>query len=166
MRGCCCLSQVEIKDSLPKDVAVMVETLLKAKAELLMDCVGLEIDERGRLLSLPAVIDHYVPDMDRLPGFVLRLALDVDWSDEKPCFATLAQACLMLSFSLHPNKFSILKLFCVCGGGEPGARRCPSVNTRLSSVWSSPHCLDKKGQWLANVCQCDLQNVICVACVG
>lgn len=90
---------------MPKDVAVMVEKLLKAKAELLMDCVGIEIDGQGRLLSLPAIIDHYVPDLDRLPGFILRLALEVDWSDEKRCFASLAQACHMLPISLYPSSW-------------------------------------------------------------
>ncbi len=74
-----------------EEVADMVEKLLKAKAELLLECVGVEIDGQGCLTALPAIIDHYVPDLNRLPSLVIRLAQDVDWSDEKCCFSSLAQ---------------------------------------------------------------------------
>eukprot|EP00884_Botryococcus_braunii_P016648 jgi/Botrbrau1/3667/Bobra.0008s0002.1 len=74
-----------------EEVADMIEKLLKTKAELLLECAGVEIDGHGCLTALPAIIDHYVPDLDRLPSLVIRLAQDVDWSDEKSCFSSLAQ---------------------------------------------------------------------------
>ena len=49
------------------------------------------VDEAGRLTALPQLVDGYVPDLARLPGFVLSLARDVDWAEEKPCFRTLAE---------------------------------------------------------------------------
>lgn len=49
------------------------------------------MDEGGRLTALPQLVDGYVPDLARLPGFVLSLARDVDWAEEKPCFRTLAE---------------------------------------------------------------------------
>ena len=36
-------------------------------------------------------LQGYTPDPDRLPAFLLHLARDVEWDEEKPCFCTLAQ---------------------------------------------------------------------------
>ena len=58
---------------------------------MLRECVALDIDASGRLIGLPALIDHHTPDLDRLPQLVLRLARDVDWRSEKACFQSLAQ---------------------------------------------------------------------------
>ena len=57
-----------------------------------VDC-GAVVDEGGRLTALPQLVDGHVPDLARLPGFVLSLARDVDWAEEKPCFRTLAEVC-------------------------------------------------------------------------
>ena len=53
---------------------------------------GAGVDRDGRLTALPQLVDGHVPDLARLPGFVLSLARDVDWAEEKPCFRTLAEA--------------------------------------------------------------------------
>ena len=63
---------------------------------------GAGIDEGGRLTALPQLVDGHVPDLARLPGFVLSLARDVDWAEEKPCFRTLAEA-----RALHPRLMRI-----------------------------------------------------------
>ncbi len=63
------------------------------------------VDAAGRLASLPQLVDGHAPDLDRLPGFVLALARDVDWAAEKPCFRTLAEARARAA-----------------GGARPGAR--------------------------------------------
>ena len=75
-----------------QEAAQLIHRLLVSKAEMLRECVGLGIDGGGRLMALPALIDHYVPDMDRLPQLVLRLARDVEWRSEKECFRSLAEA--------------------------------------------------------------------------
>lgn len=31
-------------------------------------------------------VDDYMPDMSRLPHYLLRLACDVNWKEEQPCF--------------------------------------------------------------------------------
>lgn len=58
---------------------------------MLRECVALSIDASGRLVGLPALIEHYTPDLDRLPQFVLKLARTVDWRTEKACFCSLAE---------------------------------------------------------------------------
>ncbi len=35
-------------------------------------------------------VQGYTPDANRLPAFLLHMARDVEWDDEKPCFRTLA----------------------------------------------------------------------------
>jgi hypothetical protein len=41
--------------------------------------------------SLPVLLEDYRPDPNRLPAFVLALARDVEWGEEKDCFRNLAQ---------------------------------------------------------------------------
>ncbi|KAL7572827.1 hypothetical protein ACA910_014681 [Epithemia clementina (nom. ined.)] len=38
------------------------------------------------LTALPVLLDNYVPCLHGLPLFLLRLATEVDWTEEKPCF--------------------------------------------------------------------------------
>lgn len=77
-----------------QSVADLTQQLLISKAEMLKECVGISIDSEGLLTALPALIDHYTPDLDRLPQFVLQLARHVDWQTEKACFQGLAQVCV------------------------------------------------------------------------
>ena len=55
----------------------------------------------GRLRSLPQLIEQYIPDLHRLPAFVLALG-QVEWSCEAECFASLAQALADL-YSIQPS---------------------------------------------------------------
>ena len=41
-------------------------------------------------LTLIRLVQGYTPDPNRLPAFLLHLARDVEWDDEKPCFRTVA----------------------------------------------------------------------------
>lgn len=78
------------KDSI-QSVAQLTQQLLISKAEMLRECVGISIDSEGCLVGLPVLIDHYTPDLERLPQFVLQLARHVDWQTEKACFQGLAK---------------------------------------------------------------------------
>lgn len=51
--------------------------LLKEKAEMLQEFFCIHIDQQGKLLRLPVVLDQYTPDMDRVPEFLLSLGNDV-----------------------------------------------------------------------------------------
>lgn len=54
--------------------------LLKQKAEMLEEYFCVKIDTRGNLSRLPIILDQYIPDMDRIPEFVLCLGNDVGWN--------------------------------------------------------------------------------------
>ena len=58
---------------------------------MLDDYFCLEIDEEGNLLSIPQLLDGYIPHFGGLPIFLLRLATEVDWEDEEACFGNVAE---------------------------------------------------------------------------
>ena len=47
--------------------------VLQQKAAMLEEYFGVSIDGEGRLCTLPQLIDGYVPELERLPAFVLGL---------------------------------------------------------------------------------------------
>nr|XP_054753016.1 DNA mismatch repair protein Mlh1-like [Lytechinus pictus] len=78
----------------PKEqLAQYIVDFLKTKAQMLNDYFSVEIDEEGNLCGIPLVLDKYIPDMEGLPMFILRLATEVDWDSEKECFQTFAKEC-------------------------------------------------------------------------
>ncbi|XP_073079735.1 DNA mismatch repair protein Mlh1 isoform X1 [Manis javanica] len=79
----------------PKEgLAEYIVEFLKKKAEMLADYFSLEIEE-GNLIGLPLLIDNYVPPLEGLPVFILRLATEVNWDEEKECFESLSKECAM-----------------------------------------------------------------------
>ncbi|XP_060036556.1 DNA mismatch repair protein Mlh1 isoform X3 [Erinaceus europaeus] len=80
----------------PKEgLAEYIVEFLKKKAEMLADYFSLEIDKEGNLIGLPLLIDNYVPPLEGLPIFILRLATEVNWDEEKDCFESLSKECAM-----------------------------------------------------------------------
>ena len=82
----------------PKDeLATYIVNLLKEKRTMLLDYFSLEIDSEGNLLTLPLLLDGYVPNLNGLPMFVLRLATEVGYGDNN-----------------HQNQFSCFFCFIYC----------------------------------------------------
>ncbi|XP_075777906.1 DNA mismatch repair protein Mlh1 isoform X2 [Pelodiscus sinensis] len=80
----------------PKEgLAEYIVEFLKKKTEMLKDYFSLDIDEDGNLTGLPLLIDNYVPPLEGLPMFILRLATEVNWDEEKECFESLSKECAM-----------------------------------------------------------------------
>lgn len=98
---------VQVEDSLSSSSSQMISSQLKIsetnsvlaehaaaclleKREMLKEyfSIVLEKDEKGRamLRGLPILLEGYCPSPHALPLFLLRLATEVDWMDEKPCF--------------------------------------------------------------------------------
>ncbi|CAI5537348.1 unnamed protein product, partial [Closterium sp. Naga37s-1] len=73
---------------------------LQGRAEMLSEYFALSISPDAHLLSLPLLLDHHTPDLTRLPSLALALANEVEWDDEKACFASLAAA-LADFFAFH-----------------------------------------------------------------
>lgn len=76
----------------PKEqMAEFCRDLLVEKRDMLEEYFSLEIDETGNLKSLPLLLDEYRPCLDHLPLLLIKLAGEVDWEEEKPCFQTLCR---------------------------------------------------------------------------
>eukprot|EP00053_Salpingoeca_punica_P020186 m.210080 g.210080 ORF g.210080 m.210080 type:complete len:866 (+) comp17815_c0_seq1:189-2786(+) len=78
------------EDGSKEDLAETVAQLLTEKAGMLKEYFAIDIDEHANLRTLPLLLDQYTPDLTRLPMFVLRMATEVDWSSERPCFEDIA----------------------------------------------------------------------------
>lgn len=65
----------------------VTDLLVKQKGEMLNVYFGLGFDAATETLkTLPELLDHYVPDLRHLAMFLLRLAIQVDWTSEEACF--------------------------------------------------------------------------------
>ncbi|KAK7072700.1 DNA mismatch repair protein [Halocaridina rubra] len=78
-------------DGPKEELSSFVVTLLKSKAPMLDDYFSLKIDDEGNLCTLPYILDDYVPAMEALPMYMLRLATDVDWDSEAECFQSFCR---------------------------------------------------------------------------
>uniref|UniRef100_A0A3Q3FCN0 DNA mismatch repair protein MLH1 n=1 Tax=Labrus bergylta TaxID=56723 RepID=A0A3Q3FCN0_9LABR len=84
------------EDDGPKDgLAQYIVDFLKRKAEMLKDYFSMEIDQLqdGNVSGLPLLLDNFSPVMEGLPMFILRLATEVNWDDEKECFRDFCKEC-------------------------------------------------------------------------
>ncbi|KAK8378680.1 hypothetical protein O3P69_009408 [Scylla paramamosain] len=97
-------------DGTKEDLASYIKTLLVSKAEMLQEYFSMEIDSEGRLCTLPYLLDQYVPDMEGLPMFVLRLGAEVEWGDEKECFDTFARE-LARFYAVKPKIANLTELY-------------------------------------------------------
>jgi len=73
------------------DLANFAEKLLMEKRDMLNDYFSLNIDQNGNILTIPMLLDGYVPFLENLPIFVLRLATEIDYEEEEACFRTIAK---------------------------------------------------------------------------
>ena len=59
------------------DVWQYIVELLRTRAAMLKEYFNIQIDDDGNLVGLPLLIDNYVPDIDALATFILRLGTEV-----------------------------------------------------------------------------------------
>uniref|UniRef100_A0A3Q3WPT4 DNA mismatch repair protein MLH1 n=1 Tax=Mola mola TaxID=94237 RepID=A0A3Q3WPT4_MOLML len=80
----------------PKEgLAQYIVDFLKNKSQMIEDYFSMEIDQEGNLTGLPLLLDKYTPIMEGLPMFILRLATEVNWDNEKECFRDFSRECSM-----------------------------------------------------------------------
>jgi len=73
-------------DGPKEEIAKYITSTLKEKTPMLKEYFMMEVSEEGNLLSLPLVLKGYLPNLDKLPLFLLRLGTEVDWNSEQSCF--------------------------------------------------------------------------------
>ncbi|KAF7286678.1 hypothetical protein GWI33_004702 [Rhynchophorus ferrugineus] len=95
------------EDDGPKDeLAQRISEILVEKGPMLNEYFSLNIDEQGKLRTLPILLDNYVPDALNLPLYVIRLATEVKWDTEKECFDSFAQETATF-FAKAPNEDNV-----------------------------------------------------------
>ncbi|XP_043838029.1 DNA mismatch repair protein Mlh1 [Dromiciops gliroides] len=120
----------------PKEgLAEYIVEFLKKKAEMLADYFSLEIDEEGNLTGLPLLIDNYVPPLEGLPMFILRLATEVNWDEEKECFQSLSKECALF--------YSLRKQYVLAESTLTGQEREECESPSVSWKWTVEHVLYK-----------------------
>ncbi|XP_043213715.1 DNA mismatch repair protein Mlh1-like isoform X2 [Amphibalanus amphitrite] len=73
------------EDGPKEELADCVCQVLQRHADMLDDYFSIQVDGQGRLRALPLLLDHYEPPIAALPGFLTRLATEVDWETERQC---------------------------------------------------------------------------------
>ncbi|EAU81492.2 DNA binding protein [Coprinopsis cinerea okayama7 len=63
-----------------------ITNLLMSKREMLTEYFAMDITEEGDIQSIPLLLRDYIPNLDGLPGFLMRLGPQVEWNKEKECF--------------------------------------------------------------------------------
>jgi len=79
------------EDGDKKEIATYIVDLLKDKAPMLKEYFSFEVDADGNLLSLPQIIEGYVPDIGALATFILRMGTEVEWEHEQECLEALCR---------------------------------------------------------------------------
>ncbi|XP_078072764.1 DNA mismatch repair protein Mlh1 [Mustelus asterias] len=121
----------------PKEgLAEYIVDFLKTKSEMLQDYFSLGIDEEGNLTGLPLLLENYVPALEGLPMFILRLATEVNWDEEKECFEKLSK-----EFGMF---YSIRKEYTLDTevSSNPG-QQSQELSTDKSWKWTVEHVVSK-----------------------
>ena len=73
-------------------ISTAAASLVAEKADMLREYFGVDVDRANKtLVGLPVLCEGHAPDLARLPEFILGLAHDVNWEEEKSCFDTCAK---------------------------------------------------------------------------
>ncbi|KAK6544565.1 DNA mismatch repair protein [Orbilia ellipsospora] len=67
-------------------IAQQVSNTLSEKKDMIGEYFSLRINDNYELESIPLLLKGYVPNLAKLPSFLLRLGPRVNWDDELECF--------------------------------------------------------------------------------
>eukprot|EP01135_Chromosphaera_perkinsii_P004564 Nk52_evm34s288 gene=Nk52_evmTU34s288 len=79
------------EDGPKEDLVFHMANFLVSKRSLLEEYFRITINESGCICCLPVLFPDYVPELNRLPIFLLRLAAEVEWDSERECFDTISK---------------------------------------------------------------------------
>lgn len=79
----------EEADGSKKELAKQVEKILLEQRQMLSEYFSMTINDDAKIESLPRIIQSHVPLMAHLPIFIIRMATEVNYEDEKICFKTI-----------------------------------------------------------------------------
>lgn len=77
-------------DGSKEDLSEHIQNILLDHRVMLREYFHIGINGDGQLEYLPLIIPKYMPIMSQLPIFIIRLATDVNYDEEKECFRKIA----------------------------------------------------------------------------
>lgn len=111
-------------------------TVLLERASMLHEYFALQIecadDGQACLAGIPELLESYNPPLLLLPLFLLRLSRDTDWSQEEPCFHSVAQQ-LAHWYRFRADK-AYLNGKATTSAGPPGTREEEKTNASASTA--------------------------------
>ncbi|KAJ3092874.1 DNA mismatch repair protein [Quaeritorhiza haematococci] len=84
-----------------EEIATSIVELLVDRRNMLLEYFSMKITPSGELRTLPLMLKGYIPNIDKLPTFLLRLGSEVNWENEKECFETMSRE-LALFYATEP----------------------------------------------------------------
>ena len=79
------------EDGSKDELSKQVESVLMEHRDMLEDYFQISFNKKCELKGLPIIIDNFSPLMAHLPMFIIRLATEVNYDDEKECFRTISE---------------------------------------------------------------------------
>ncbi|KAF8519443.1 DNA binding protein [Gautieria morchelliformis] len=75
------------KNGLAKDeVTDAIFSIISGRRDMLSEYFSLSINAADEIETLPLLLQDYIPNLDKLPLFLMRLGPQVNWMDERDCF--------------------------------------------------------------------------------
>ena len=90
---------------------IVVERLVSSRA-MLAEYFSVDISPEGKLETLPLILPGHAPALEKLPLFLLRTGVHVDWQRERACFETFLGelAYLYASWTLNGDEPDVRSL--------------------------------------------------------
>ncbi|KAH1024802.1 hypothetical protein HUJ05_004236 [Dendroctonus ponderosae] len=83
------------EDGPKEELAVRISEILTERGPMLREYFSINIGPNGMLQSLPILLENYIPNPLGVPLYLIRLATEVDWEEEKKCFDSFARETAM-----------------------------------------------------------------------
>ncbi|KAF8156932.1 DNA binding protein [Crassisporium funariophilum] len=103
----------------------IVNILLERRA-MLAEYFGLTISESAHVETLPLLLRDYIPNLDNLPSFLMRLGPQVDWMSEADCFETFFRE---LAYFYTP-----VPSISTSGADEEGKEQCKAERWQIQHI--------------------------------
>lgn len=71
----------------------MMMMVLQMQRKELESGFGIKLDAQMFLTAMPELLPMYCPDFDALPELLIRLAVDIPWTEAAPMVVQVAKVC-------------------------------------------------------------------------
>ena len=86
----------------------MMLMVLEMQKKQLEEGFGIKLDGEMRLTAMPELVPMFCPDFDGLPELLIKLAVDVPWTDPAAMVMQVAEVCAV-ALSLFGRRLQILR---------------------------------------------------------